>query len=303
VKSTYVISLTPFAADQSLDDAALRAHLGRLREAGIGVYLAGSGSGEAYTLSEAETRRILEIGVEELSGHVPVRHMGVEPRTAKEMIRLTKVAEETGVDAMQIYSLDAGHGTVPTAHEMESYYDDVLGSVTIPAVISTHQSVGYNLPVPLIASLVDRYNVVGVNCTTPDHGYLLRVIDAVGDRVEVHCGGPMQALATMALGGTGYLSSEGNIIPRLCVAVVTHWEAGDLAAAASAYSIVMHMLALASRFTHIAGAKTANDILGLPGGIPRRPRLLLTGADREAYATEMERLEIVRVEGLTPVHV
>jgi 4-hydroxy-tetrahydrodipicolinate synthase len=298
VKSTFVISLTPFKEDESLDEAALRAHLARLREAGIGVYLAGSGSGEGYSLSEDETRRILQIGVEELKGRVPVRAMGVEPRTAKQMVRIAAVAQESGVDALQVYSLDAGHGTMPTNAEMEAYYRDVLESITIPAVISTHQSVGYWIPIPLIASLVDQYNVIGVNVTTPDHGYLLRVIDAVGDRVEIHCGGPMHALSTMALGGTGYLSSEGNIAPKLCVSLITHWEGGNLEAAASAYSTIMHLLGLAMRFTHITGAKTALDILGLPGGIPRRPRLLLGGAEREEVATTLETLGIARIEGL-----
>lgn len=298
MKSTFVISLTPFHLDESLDEDGLRRHLARMREAGIGVYLAGSGSGEGYSLSEDETRRILQIGVEELKGRVPVRAMGVEPRTAKQMVRIARIAEESGVDALQVYSLDAGHGTMPTNGEMEAYYRDVLESISIPAVISTHQSVGYFIPIPLIASLVERYNVIGVNVTTPDHGYIMRLIDAVGDRAEIHCGGPMHALSIMALGGTGYLSSEGNIAPRLCVSLIRHWEAGDLAAAASAYSTIMHMLALASRFTHIVGAKTALDILGLPGGIPRKPRLLLTGDDREEVRVALEVMRVAQLEGL-----
>jgi len=40
--------------DGGLDEAGLRAHLGRLGDAGIGVYLAGSGSGEGYTLDDGE---------------------------------------------------------------------------------------------------------------------------------------------------------------------------------------------------------------------------------------------------------
>ena len=47
--------------------------------AGIGVYLGGGGSGEGYVLSADEARRLLQIGVEELKGKVPVRAMGVDP--------------------------------------------------------------------------------------------------------------------------------------------------------------------------------------------------------------------------------
>jgi 4-hydroxy-tetrahydrodipicolinate synthase len=296
--STHVISLTPFDADERLDEAALRAHLRRLRESGIGVYLAGSGSGEGYSLTEEETLRILQIGVEELKGHVPVRHMGVEPRTAKEMLRLADIAAEAGVDAMQVYSLDVGHGHMPHRSEMDAYYNEVLSTMRVPAVISTHQSVGYFLPLDLLSDLVDRYDVIGINVTTPDHGYILRMVDMLGDRVEIHCGGPMHALTIMALGGTGYLSSEGNLAPKLCVSVVQHWDNGDLAAAAEAYSRVMHLLELNSRYMHITATKTALSLLGLPGGIPRKPRLMLQGDAREDVRRVIEAQRVVEVEGL-----
>ena len=112
--STFVVSITPFAADGTLDEAGLRAHLTRQRDAGVGVYLAGSGSGEGYALTAAETRRVLEVGVDVLAGAVPVRAMGVEPRTAQQAVALAGVAASVGVDAFQLYSLDAGHGNRPT---------------------------------------------------------------------------------------------------------------------------------------------------------------------------------------------
>jgi 4-hydroxy-tetrahydrodipicolinate synthase len=296
--STFVISLTPFDAEERLDENALRGHLRRLRESGIGVYLAGSGSGEGYTLTEEETLRILQIGVEELKGHVPVRHMGVEPRTAREMLRLADIAAEAGVDAMQVYSLDVGHGHMPHRAEMDDYYHSVLSQMKLPAVISTHQSVGYFLPLDLLDELVGRYDIAGINVTTPDHGYLLRMIDRFAGRVEIHCGGPMHALTIMALGGTGYLSSEGNLAPKLCVSVIEHWDRGDLEAAAQAYSKVMHLLEVNGRYMHITATKTALHLLGLPGGYPRKPRLMLEGEAREEVRRVVEELGIADIEGV-----
>ena len=81
-----MVSLTPFTETGALDEPGLRAHLRRLGAAGIGVYLAGSGSGEGYTLTRDERRRVFDVGVEELGGQVPVRAMGVEPRTAAEVV-------------------------------------------------------------------------------------------------------------------------------------------------------------------------------------------------------------------------
>jgi 4-hydroxy-tetrahydrodipicolinate synthase len=104
--STFVISITPFDDAGRLDEPGLRAHLRRLADAGIGVYLGGSGSGEGYTLTRAELRRVLEVGVDELSGRVPVRAMGVEPRTAGDMLDVAAVAPHAGGDARPRLSLD-----------------------------------------------------------------------------------------------------------------------------------------------------------------------------------------------------
>src|SRR4051794_3250179 len=144
--STFVISITPFNENGDVDYEGARAHLTRLRDAGVGVYVAGGGSGEGHTLSDDEVANLLALGAEVLKGSVPVRAMGVEPRTAKQMIALAQVAADAGMDATQIYSLDMGHLGQPAPDELDRYYNDVLSVCEIPAIISTHFSVGYMIP-------------------------------------------------------------------------------------------------------------------------------------------------------------
>jgi 4-hydroxy-tetrahydrodipicolinate synthase len=291
--STYVVGLTPFAADGSLDEAALRAHLRRLADAGIGVYLGGSGSGEAYTLDASEARRVLEIGVEELLGRVPVRAMGVEPRSAREMVAYGRVAADVGVDALQVYSLDVGHGNRPRPDELRGYLSDVLDAVSLPVVLSSHFSVGYALPVDLVADLVQEHDaIVGVHCSHDDLTVLVALLDAVGDRVEVHVGGPMHALSCLALGGTGFLSSEGNLAPTLCVEIVDTYARGDFATCRVAYARLMRLHAGFRRLGGIAAVKCALELLGLPGGTVRRPRLPLDADRRAAVAALLEALDV-----------
>jgi 4-hydroxy-tetrahydrodipicolinate synthase len=297
--STYVISLTPFAADGSLDESALRAHVRRLADAGIGVYLGGSGSGEGYTLDASEARRVLEIGVEELRGRVPVRAMGVEPRSAREMIAYGRVAADVGVDALQVYSLDVGHGNRPRTDELRGYLVDVLDGVSLPVVLSSHFSVGYALPVDLVAELVAEHDtIVGVHCSHDDVTVLVALLDAVGDRVDVHVGGPMHALSCLALGGTGFLSSEGNVVPALCVEVVDTYARGDFAACQAAYARLMRLHAGFRRLGGIAAVKCALELLELPGGTVRRPRLPLDADRRAAVAALLEELDVRRPAGL-----
>jgi 4-hydroxy-tetrahydrodipicolinate synthase len=297
--STFVISLTPFTEDGALDDDALRAHLSRLRASGIGVYLAGSGSGEGYTLSRDERRRVLEVGAEELAGAVPVRAMGVEPRTAGEVIELAEDAVAAGVDATQVYSLDLGHGYLPTADEQRTYLRTVLDHAPGDLVLSTHQSVGYHYEPSLVASLLDEHpRIVGVNVTHRDLVYVAEVVDAIDGRVDVHVGGPMHALGATALGATGYLSSEGNLAPRLCVALIERIERDDRDAATRLHRQVMQIHEATQALGGIVGAKAALRVLGAPGGWPRPPRLPVAPERAQALVDVLVRLGVAADEGL-----
>jgi 4-hydroxy-tetrahydrodipicolinate synthase len=297
-KSTFAISLTAFTPAGGLDGAGLRSHFARLRDAGIGVYVAGSGSGEGYTLSTDERAEVLRIAAEELRGRVPVRGMGAEPRTAGEMIAFGRAVEEAGLDAMQIYALDVGHRVIPTAHEIERYFDEVLANVTIPAVLSTHFYSGYLVPVDVLSALVTRHpHVIGINCTVADSeiAYLVRVIDTFGGDLEIHVGGPGSALVALALGATGYLCSEANLAPRLCASVTDHYNAGEYGASLAAHAMVMRLHA-ANRYGGIRGVKAALALAGLPGGPPRPPRLPLDAGELAEIRQMLDTLQIEELQ-------
>jgi 4-hydroxy-tetrahydrodipicolinate synthase len=297
--STFVISLTPFTEDGALDEDGLRLHLRRLAAAGIGVYLAGSGSGEGYTLNREERRRVLEIGAEELAGKVPVRAMGVEPRTAAEVITLAEDAVAAGLEATQLYSLDLGHGYVPTADEQRTYLRTVLDRAPGDLVVSTHQSVGYHYEPTLLDELLTAYpRVVGVNVTHRDLVYVSEVLEAVDGRVDVHVGGPMHALGATALGATGYLSSEGNLAPRLCVSLVECIDRGDHDAASRVHREIMDIHEATQALGGIVGAKAALRLLGAPGGWPRPPRLPVAPERAQALVDVLLRLGVAEREGL-----
>jgi 4-hydroxy-tetrahydrodipicolinate synthase len=224
--------------------------------------------------------------------------MGVETRAAAEMIEYTRVAESAGVDAAQIYSLDPGHGHRPTPGEILEYLIDVLSATTVPSVLSTHQSVGYRISVETIAHVVDRFDhVVGLNSSHADVGYLTSIIDAVGDKVDVHVGGPMQALTALALGANGFLSSEANLAPRLCTSVIAAYEQGDGDELFAAFGRLARLsMALYGR-GGIRATKAVLNRLGLPGGYPRKPQLPVAGETIDALMTMIDDLRIGDLEG------
>jgi 4-hydroxy-tetrahydrodipicolinate synthase len=296
--STFVISITPFSEDGSFDEEATRGHLRRMVDAGIGVYLGGGGSGEGYVLSADETRRLLQIGVEELKGKVPIRAMGVEPRTSADMIEFMEMAGGIGVDAAQIYSLDQGHGHRPNHDEIYRYFDEVLRAGAFPAVLSTHQSVGYQVPVGMLVEFADRFDhLIGINTSHQDLGYLIALVDALGDRLEIHVGGPHLALTALSLGATGYLSSEGNLAPHLCVGVIDACIDNDARRTGELFGTLLRLSGTLYKAGGIRATKRALSALGLPGGFPRPPQLPVPEATVPALLNVIEGLGIADIEG------
>src|SRR5215468_2899289 len=299
--STFCCSVTPFARDLSFDETAWRAHLRRLADAGLGVYAAGSSPGEGYALAPAEVRRCLEIAVEEAKGRIPVRAMGVEPRTAAQMVAHVRIAAEVGVDAVQIYSLDSGHGGRPAIDTQERYFRTALEAAPIPCIVSSHFFGGYVLEPELMRRLCDDYeHLAGFNVTSPEIPYLVRVLDAVGGRAEVHVGGPMHALTALALGAQGYLSSEANYVPRTAARVIERHRAGDAAGAAAAYAALLRCMTGMGEMPgmSVRYAKAMMGALGHGGVWVREPNLPITEEERARARKRVDALGLFELEGL-----
>ncbi len=297
--STYAISITPFDDNFAIDEVAFRAHLDRMAAAGIGVYVCGGGSGEAYTLSRDEQQLVLDIAVDQLKGKTEVRAMGTEPRTPAQMLDFAAMAKSAGFETIQIYSIDQGHGNQPTPKALEAYYRQVCESVDLNLVLSVHQSVGYYAASDLIADLIDDYpHIVGVNFTNPDITQLVRLLDKTEGKVEVHVGGPMQAIDAMVLGANGFLTSDANLAPNLCQSVVKHFSAGNYALAHAAFAKMLKLFTYQRALGGIVCTKAALNILGLPGGLPRMPRLPASEKDLLLIAEMLDDLDIRNVEGI-----
>lgn len=293
--SSFMISVTPFGEDGRLDEKALRVHLRRQRDNGIGVYLIGSGSGEGYSLDKEERARVMAIGREELQGHVPVRAMGCEHHNAAAMISYVREVEAARLDAVHIYSLDMGHGAKPTPDEMEAYYNDVVGASSIPVVLSTHRVAGYMLPVAFVEKLVERFeHIVGIVSATEDVAYQISLVQRLGDRIEVHCGGPAHGPIILSLGGAGLLSNESNLKPELAAGITTAWKAGDIAGVRENYSKLMGLYEINQRYggSSMRAMKPLMRHFGFEGGDLRAPRQAIADEQVLKAAAEIKALGI-----------
>src|SRR5579871_6818499 len=91
--------VTPFLADESLDEVTLRRLVRRQIEAGIDFLVPCGTTGESPTLTRAEHLRVVEIAVEEAKGKTPVLG-GAGGYNTREVIELARALERIGVDGI-----------------------------------------------------------------------------------------------------------------------------------------------------------------------------------------------------------
>jgi 4-hydroxy-tetrahydrodipicolinate synthase len=284
--------VTPFDEAGRLDEDGIEHLMDRIAGAGVGVAVGTASPGEGFSLSLDETARLYEITKRAVAGRVPICAMGVEPRNADQLWPIVGLAEEAHLDVMQLYTIDPGHAMKLTDGELERYFSSLLDRMSINAAISTH---AYNGLVPLgvLERLLDHYPIISTIHCTSEVNYLRQVLAIVDGRCEVLVGGPMQALSVRALGGQGFLCSEGNLVPVLCGQIQRAVNQQDLETAAALYRDLISVFSLnVWPGATVRFLKTAMRLLSLPGGYTRPPFGVLDDESEGALARSMKELAL-----------
>jgi len=301
VTRTWVMTITPFSrvgsaasgSGEELDEGALRQHLRRLADAGIGVCLGSYGSGEGRLLRRDEIRQLYRIGAEELSGRVPFAAAALGLTATERVIELATEALELGAEAVQIHPPLAGPPSIaPLPHEIDRFYDDVLCAVRGPVILSNEElMVGYSLAPERMLGLIDRFEqIVGIHWTDSNPATLGELMERVGQRVPVRVGLTAQLPLALALGAEGAVSFEANVAPGLCAAVTRAFDVGDH----GEFQRLFQRLGLLNRvlLRHMTprSVKAALAYLGQSGSELRRPYLALDAASQAALVRDLEEL-------------
>ena len=230
VLGLFSMMATPFLADGSLDEDAIRINVQRLADARQGIYLGSGGAGEGHVLTPQELRRLYDVGVAAAAGRVPVCANPRESRTAADMYAVAREAVAAGVDMVQLYQLDGGHGMIPTPLEQQAYFDALLPDLNHPVAISIHALAGYKPSVKFVLDLCTRYSQIeAINLMHPSTSYFVEMRDALPARVRIYTI-VTNMVQILSLGADGVMMAENNIIPNICRRTLDAYEAGDMKA-------------------------------------------------------------------------
>jgi len=294
------MSVTPFSDDDRLDEEGLRSHLRRMVAAGCGVYMGSGGSGEGHSLTLEELKRVYEIGVEECKGKVPTYANPREARSAKQMLEVANIAAAAGIELVQLYPVDGGHGMRPNAAEQERYYRDLLDHIDYPVAISVHPvGVGYTTPSALIQKLCDDYGqikAINVMAGQPMSNFI-EFRESVRPGIKLYTS-MSNVIESMAQGSSGCLATEPNIVPKLSKSIVDGFARGEIQKAGEAMAVLIKLNKILNKWSPGAARpiKLALKVLGLGNGNLRLPYLLPDKEDQQQLVVDLEALGLMALE-------
>lgn len=202
--------VTPFRADESLDESTLRSLLRRQIEEGINFLVPCGTTGESPTLTREEHLRVVEITIEEAHGRVPVL-AGAGGYSTREVIELAREIEHLGADG--ILSVTPYYNK-PTQEGLYQHYKAIAGAIALPIVVYSVQGrTGVNVEPATLARLAAIPNIVGVKEASGNISQMASVIHQVPENFTVLSGDDAITLPLIALGGRGIVSVVSNEIP------------------------------------------------------------------------------------------
>lgn len=276
---------TPFAADGSVDHAALAALCRRMMDAGCAGLVPLGSLGEGATLDFAEKLAVLETVVRAAAGRVPVVP-GIAALSTAEAVRLAQAAAALGCGGLMVLPPYVYPGD---AREMGAHVGAVLNATDLPALLYNNPPAYRTDFVPeQIAVLAQAHpNLAAVKESSGDIRRITAIRALLGDRLVVLVGLDDCLVEGVLAGADGWIAGLVNAFPEESVAlfnlaVQARAGQGDRAALDRLYRWFLPLLRLDTGIPFVQAIKLVQELTGTGSARVRAPRLELAGDAREA---------------------
>ena len=276
-KGSLVALLTPFTA-QKINEHQFETLIEHQIQEGTHGLVACGTTGEAFALSHAEQKRLIEICIQTASGRLPVI-AGASALTTDETLALALQAKNAGANAVLLVPPPYIR---PSQEAIYQYYKTIHDTVDLPIIL-------YNNParsaVDISPSTLERLaklpNIVGIKDASGDLSRPAMARVNVGASFCQLSGNDHTATAFLAQGGHGCISVTANIAPRLCAEQYNAWEKGDIAAFHRLRDTLQPLHMALGVETNPTPVKYAASLLNLADEELRRPLVPISEASRQ----------------------
>ncbi len=204
--------ITPFKADQSLDERALRDLVEWQIASGIGFLVPCGTTGETPTLTKKEWLRVIDITIEVAGGRAAIVAGATSNATAEAVANARELDRRTGVDAILTAS---PYYNKPTQEGQYQHFKAIAEAVSKPLVLySVAGRTAVNIEPATLGRLAKIPNIIAVKEASGNISQIAEVFNHVPETFLVFSGDDAITLPVISLGGVGIISVVSNEIPR-----------------------------------------------------------------------------------------
>jgi 4-hydroxy-tetrahydrodipicolinate synthase len=205
--------VTPFRADGSIDEAALKALVNWQIESGIDFLVACGSTGEAATLDEEEWLRTVSLVVETAAGRVPV-WAGCTHNNTRTLLRLAgKLKQVSGLGA--VLSANPYYNKPSQEGQFQHFLALAQAVAPLPVVIyNIPGRTGVNLDPATVARLAEAApNIQAIKESSGKLPQVAELVHLLPSGFKVFSGDDNMALGSIGVGAKGLISVASNEIP------------------------------------------------------------------------------------------
>ena len=210
-RGSIVPVVTPFKNGE-VDLAGLASLIEWQIESGShGISVTGT-TGEPSSLNIEECEAIIRTAAETVSKRVPFVP-GTGSTNHAETLHLSQYAQSVGADAVLVIT---PYYCRPSQEGLFQHFDAVAKSVDIPVILyNIPGRTAVNLEIDTVARLKEaNNNIIGVKESNKDFEHINRLLHKMGRDFLVYSGIELLCYPILAIGGAGYISATGNLMPE-----------------------------------------------------------------------------------------
>jgi 5-dehydro-4-deoxyglucarate dehydratase len=280
--------VTPFTADDTLDESALRTSAGFLMDTGLAALAFCGSNGEMPSVRLDEYERIAAIAGEMVAGKKGlIMGVGQTLHIASSMARAARRAGAEAILLVAPYSNDLSE------QGLADYYRRVAGAAETPVFLYQTKWSGV-LPLTLLDRLTGVANICMVKDENGNLGHYLSVRSHFGDRFHWVNGMAEPFVPSYwKLGVETYTSGLACFMPQVTLKVGEAARAEDWAEVNRLLDeVVVPLYAIRNRRPgyKCSMIKTAMELCGLPGGRVRAPLIEMAPEDKADLDALLEKV-------------
>ena len=211
IHGSLVAIVTPFKNGKIDEDAFKKLIEFQIENGTHGIVPCGT-TGESPTLSHEEHEYVIELTVKAVKKRVPVV-AGTGSNSTKEAIRLTRFAEQIGVDAALLV---VPYYNKPTQEGLYLHFKQIASQVRIPLILyNIPGRSGVNLnPETILRLAKDCKNIIGVKEASGSLTQASKILYLCGRDFLLYSGEDALNFPLLAIGARGFITVTANVAPR-----------------------------------------------------------------------------------------